>query len=285
MASDFPTAGASGPPAPLVKALSKLLRPLVRVLVAYGITFPYLAGMLKGVYVDVVDNDFPLEGKKQTVSRISLMSGVHRKDVRRLLEERSDDTGPPKAVSVGARLVSIWTGSADYLDENGKPKPLPRSATTDGSPSFDSVVESINRKDVRSRAVLDEFMRLGIVHIDDDDFVHLNAEAFVPRAGFEELAYYFGRNVRDHIEACAHNIAGSDDPFPERAVYFDRLSKRSVDELRQLARETAVDALSKVNKAALELADRDENAEDAHHRMTLGVYYYSEDEDDGAPEN
>ena len=118
----------SGPPTAFVKALTALLRPLVRGLVAHGVTFPYLATMLKGIFVEVVDSDFPLDGKKQTVSRISLVSGVHRKDVRRLLGEATRETGPPKYVSIGARLIGIWAGSPDYADKNGRPLALPTNA-------------------------------------------------------------------------------------------------------------------------------------------------------------
>lgn len=47
-------------------------------------------------------------------------------------------------------------------------------------------------KDIRARSVLDEWLRLGIAHLDDQDRVRLNAEAFVPARGFEEKAFYFG---------------------------------------------------------------------------------------------
>ena len=189
--------GSAAPPSALVKALSSLLRPLVRALVAHGITLPFLSGMLKRVYVEVVNEDFAIADKQQTASRISLMSGVHRKDVRRLLDEPVDQQKVPKGVSVGARLIGIWAGSPDYVDEAGRPLPLPRSTKADAGISFDSLVETINRKDIRPRAVLDELVRLGVARVDENDVVHLVAEAFLPSQGFDELAYYFGRNLRD----------------------------------------------------------------------------------------
>lgn len=275
-----PAEGAAAtPPVGLVKAVTTLLRPLVNALVAHGITFPFLAGMLKKIYVDVVDRDFPLDGKQQTASRISLMSGVHRKDVRRLLAEAPAETGPPRGVSVGARLIGIWTGSPDYVDERGNPLPLPRTAGGSARISFDSLVESINRRDIRPRAVLDELLRLGIVRV-EDDLVHLDTSAFLPSEGFDELAYYFGRNLRDHIAAASHNLRDRTSPYPERAVYYDRLSPQSVAALRKMAAELSMEALLKVNKEALRLADEDEGKPDATQRMTLGFYYY--DADSGA---
>lgn len=270
--------GSPAPPPALVKALTTLLRPLVRVLVSNGITYPYLASMLKGIYVDVVDKYFPLAGKEQTVSRISLVSGVHRKDVRRLLNEISGDPGPPKGVSVGARLVGIWMGAPEYL-ESGQPVPLPRSTPDPKGRSFDGLVESINRRDIRPRAVLDELARLGIVHVDDKDIVHLDTTAFLPNESFDELAYYFGRNLRDHIASSAHNLSDREAPFPERAVYYDRLSAESAAKLRKIADELSMSVLIEMNKHALELANADEGSPEATQRMTLGYYFYSgEDE-------
>jgi len=67
----------------LVAALRHLLRPLVRLLAARGVTYPTLAELLKETYVDVADRDFRLENNSATDSRVSLLSGVHRKYVRR----------------------------------------------------------------------------------------------------------------------------------------------------------------------------------------------------------
>ena len=76
-------------------------------MLARGITYTYLADLLKGVFVEVADREFCIEGKAQTDSRISLLTGVHRKDVRRLreLEANSAEEIPP-VVSLGAQLVA-----------------------------------------------------------------------------------------------------------------------------------------------------------------------------------
>ncbi|MGB8275288.1 MAG: DUF6502 family protein, partial [Alphaproteobacteria bacterium] len=66
------------PPPSLVAALRRLLRPLVRLLVAEGIPFMYFTNLLKGVFVDVAVEEFRIKGKEQTDSRISLLTGVHR---------------------------------------------------------------------------------------------------------------------------------------------------------------------------------------------------------------
>jgi hypothetical protein len=269
-----------GEPHPaLTLALHRLLRPLVRVLIAKGITFPALSRLLKEVYVEAAQEDFPVPGKPQTDSRINLLTGVHRKDIKALRERRSGGDAPSPVLSRNAHLIALWTGAPDYLDTRGRPRPLPRQSQKDGGPSFDSLVESVST-DIRPRAVLDEWVRQGLASVDDEDFVHLDMAAFVPAEDFADLAYYFGRNLRDHIAASSHNLLGDEPSMLERAVYYEALSPRSVEELAALTRELGSDTLVKVNQKAFELSEQDKNQPDATERMTFGVYFYTGPDDD-----
>ena len=67
----------------VVKALKKLLRPLVNLLISYGVTYPVFNELVKELFVDVAETDFKLLGKQQTDSRINFLTGIHRKDVKR----------------------------------------------------------------------------------------------------------------------------------------------------------------------------------------------------------
>jgi len=266
------------PPPAFLRALARLFRPLVRIMIAQGVTLPTLTRLLKEVFVDVAENDFPVPGKAQTDSRLSLLTGIHRKDVKALRSRARTAEAPPPVVSRNAEMIAIWTGAPDYLDERGRPKPLPLHGPPDAGPSFESLVGSIS-KDIRSRAVLDEWQRLEIVRLDDDGLVHLNAEAFVPREEFADLAYYFGRNLRDHIAASSHNLAGGEPAMLERAVYYDKLRPGSVRKLADLARERGSQTLIELNQKAFELSRDDAGADDASERMTFGVYFYSAGDD------
>ncbi len=252
----------------------------MRVLIAKGITFPVISRLLKQVYVEAAQEDFPVPGKPPTDSRINLLTGVHRKDIKALRERKRGNEAPSPVLSRNAHLVSKWTGAPDYLDTRGRPRPLPRQGGKDGGPSFDSLVESVST-DIRPRAVLDEWVRQGLARVDDEEFVHLDMDAFVPSEDFADLAYYFGRNLRDHIAASSHNLLGDAPSMLERAVYYEELSPRSVGELAALSRELGSDALVKVNQKAFELAEQDKGSLEATERMSFGVYFYSCPDDEG----
>lgn len=272
--------GPGSPPPALLAAVRRVLRPLVRLMLRHGVTYPLLSALLKALFVEVAEQDFRLDGRRQTDSRINLLTGVHRKDVRRLRDQQTAPESPPASISLGAQLVARWTAMSPWVDEHGQPKPLPRLASEGGDLSFEALVESVN-KDIRSRVVLDEWLRLGVAYLDADDRVRLNVAAFVPEKGYDEKAYYFGRNIHDHIAAGAHNLAGQQPPFLERSVYYDGLTAESTATLAELARELGMQALQGVNRKAMELQLRDRERPDAAQRMNFGVYFFKATE----PEN
>lgn len=266
----------------LVQALRRLLRPVVRLLLARHITYPYLIQLLKSLFVEVAVQEFPLAGKRQTDSRISLLTGVHRKDVRRLLDESRESVAlPPANVSFGVRLITRWSREPAYLDEAGLPRPLPRLGQVDGSPSFERLVAE-ESKDIRARAVLDEWLRLGLVSLADDDRVHLRQRAFVPEHGFDEKVYFLGRNGHDHLAAATHNVLDGQPPFLERSVFAGGLSAEAIGELAVIAEQTGMDALWALGKRARELRQQ-APAEGTPRRMTFGLYFYSEEQVPDAP--
>ena len=264
------------PSAPLLAAVRRLLRPLVRLLTSQGVTYPMLADLLKQTYVDVAVREFGLDGSPPTDSRVTLLTGVHRKDVRRLREASSVSGEPmPEMVALGAQLVAAWTTRKELRDRSGRPRPLPRLASQGGSRSFEALVANIS-KDIRARSLLDEWLRLGVVEIDDQDRVRLRTAAFVPSRGFEEKAFYFGHNLHDHAAAAAHNLQGNGPPFLERSVHYEGLDAASVAHLAALAEKHGMEAVQTVYRNAKDAAMRDRKTEAVKHRMTFGVYFYSE---------
>jgi len=260
----------------LVLALRRVLRPMVKLMLARGITYPYLTDLLKALFVDVADKDFRLDEKQPTDSRVSLVSGVHRKEVNRLRQEMASDAEiVPSVVSLGAQLVAVWLGSAQYLDENNQPKPLARFVSEGGDMSFEALVAGVN-SDIRPRVVLDEWLRLGVVHYDEQHRVCLNVAAFIPAEGFDEKAFYFGHNLHDHAAAAAHNLLGVGKPFIERTVHYDALSADSVAALAEHSGRVGMEALLAINKSAMALETADASDTAPRQRMTFGIYFYAE---------
>jgi hypothetical protein len=258
----------------LLSAIRWMLRPLVKLFIAKGITYPQLREILKDMYVEIAEQSFAINNKRASDSRIYVLTGVHRKDIKRLRNcAENQDPEAFKSSTLGGQLVSRWLGLPEYLDADGQPRGLPRIAK-EGVTDFEDLVRGVS-KDVRPRTILDEWLRQGIVTVNEKDEVCLDHSAFIPQKGFEEKALFLGRHLHDHIASCAHNMMLTDGtPMLERSVYFSSLTKASVEKLRQVASTQAVELLKTINSQALELQQKDANKRDAVQRMRFGTYWF-----------
>jgi hypothetical protein len=260
-------------PDTMAAPLRRLLRPLVRLMIRCGVTFPAAADLLRALYVEVATAE--LGPDKLSDSRVTLLTGVHRKEIRRQRLLPADEP-PPVLVTRNSQLIATWLGSPEYTDATGHPLPLPRAAPT--GPSFERLVTSITR-DVRPRAVLDDWASQGIVTISPDDEIRLSADAFLPRPGQEEQLFYFARNLHDHIAASAANVlAPGAAPFFDRSLHYDRLTPAAAAELERLGREAGQRVLLELNRHAMALAETEPPPGTPTRRVNIGVYLLAEDE-------
>ena len=265
------------PPGKMLHAVTRLLRPLVRLLMRNGITFPVLADQLRALYVDVAEHDLLRDPKAATDSRISLISGVHRKEIRRLRRPDHGADPVPEAVTLTGQIIARWLGTPPWADEQGRPLPLPRTAEP-GERSFEALVESVT-SDVRPRAVFDEWMSQELVTLDAAGRLELNVQAFLPRPGQAEQLFYFGRNLHDHIAAAGANVSATGPaPFLDRSVHYDRLPAEAVARLEALGREAAQQMLLAFNRVALAEADAAGEVPQPGRRINFGVYIYTDDD-------
>lgn len=261
---------------PVLQALKTVLRPLARLLIARGATLPAVVAALKEVLVEVAARDFRLGGKEASDSRVSLLTGVHRKDVR-AIRAGAPPLSAPRPGGLGATVVGRWLAGRDTTDAEGRPRPLPRQASA-GAPSFEGLVAGVST-DLRPRTVLDELLRLGLVALDEGtDTVRLAAEGYVPAGGGAEALDFFGRNLHDHLAAAVANlVAGPEDRrFLERAVYYNALAPEDVDRLEAEARTLALAALRHLNSLALERQQAARGAPGAKERFRFGAFFYRE---------
>ncbi len=258
-----------------IKALKKILKPVINLLIYKGITYPVFNEIVKELFVHTAETNFELDGKKQTDSRINFLTGIHRKDVKRLRNQTTNIDEDSTHLSLSALLFSRWLGDPTYSDKQGNPLTLPRLIKKGGNQSFEGLVISVN-KDIRSRAILDEWLNMKVVYLDKNDHVCLNKLAFVPQQDYQEKTWFFGENCHDHLAACVNNLKDDTTPFLERAVYYDQLTAQSVKELAELSEELGMSTLLKLNSHALTLQNKDKQKQTAVNKMRLGLYFYSD---------
>ena len=242
--------------------LDELLAPLCRLLVAQGVAFPDLSERLKGHYVRAA---LDLAEGKTTDSRLSVMTGLQRRDIARLREFESKPARPNHL----SRLVALWQSDPEY-SQNGKARALPR---TGDAPSFETLASAV-RKDVHPRTMLDTLVAAGTVQISAGDIVSLQKTAYLPLGGSEDQLQYLAQNVGDHLAAASANVLGADPPFFERALHYSNLSEAQVADLRQLFQSGQMTLLETMNAKAATMKRTGDAAGEI--RFRAGGYFFAE---------
>lgn len=286
MSPSDPPAANPGPADALAGALRQLLAPLARLALARGVTHATLDELLKQALVDASDRQHAELPPHRRVSRISTATGIHRREVTRLVTELREGVAgrPPAQRSLASELFAHWRTHRDYCDRRGSPAELPRLGPV---PSFESLAQAITR-DVHPRTLLDELQRLGIAaHDRARDTVRLLREDFVPRGDAGRMLRSLGNNVGDHLQAAVDNVLCDAPRHFEQAVFAGGLSEASVTELDRLVRarwgelvDALVPALEALiaRDAAAASSDTDPSARRARQRVRLGMYALAQHE-------
>lgn len=249
-----------------------LLRPAVRLMLRHGVTYSAFSQALKRVFLQGAQEELTAKGMPQTDSAISVLSGVHRRDVRNLTRLATPDDAPESFAGLASQVVARWLCDDDYLDADLAPRPIPRSGD---APSFDALVHAVSQ-DVRPRAVLDDLQRLGLVE-DNDGQVRLLTQGFVPKLGFAEMAEQLQNNVQDHLSAACQNL-DSGGEFLEQAVFVDEITAESALHLHKASAQAWKVAFQSVMRQAQKRFDHDAKSappEQRTHRARMGMYYFS----------
>lgn len=240
-------------------------------MIARGLGYPQVSEMVKALFVEEAETHFGVAGKRVTDSRISVLTGLQRRDVRAHRGDPREDAAPRSHGPI-PRIMALWTSDPRFGDDDGRPSRLPRAG--DAAPSFEALVREVGR-DVHPRTVLDEMLRLGLVVVEDDG-VRLVADAVVTGRDDALLLAYFGANLGDHAEAAAANLMAAPEPSPfyERAVHYNKLTPAALTALDVMARERQQALLEEINAAALSLQRADTGDKTATERFRLGAYIY-----------
>jgi hypothetical protein len=257
-------------------ALAQLLPPLARLMIDHGLQLPSLVELLKQALVAEAAATFGLADKGSSDTRIALLTGVHRKDVKRLRDAPPLAAHAAAAVPLAASVVARWISEPRYLHADQSPRALARTPrrVSAGDPDFTTLVAEISR-DVGARAVLDELDRLGVVDVRGDGLVALKTAAFVPQDGQRESFHFLAANVSDHLATAVHNLAPDrrGAPLLEQSAFSADLSANQAEQLQRLARKLWGACLQQFLQTATVAEQRSQGNAGPRHRIRFGVYF------------
>jgi hypothetical protein len=261
------------PPA-LTEAALRILRPLVRVLLRNGVPYGVFAEMARRAYVQTAAEGFALPGKPQTLSRISTLTGLTRKEVARL---RSAEKGTPEPERHHrpARVIGGWVREKRYHDGRGRPADLPMEGE---KRSFAALVREFSG-DIPPRAMADELLRIGAIEILPEGTVRLLTRAYIPRGDQAEKLAILGSDVADLIRTIDHNLTcAPGEAYFQRRVSYDNVPAELVPALAKTLSRRSQSCLEGLDRI-LAKADRDRSPGlkgAGRARVGVGIYYFEE---------
>jgi hypothetical protein len=163
----------------VLAAAVRALRPLARLMLASGITFREFNGLAKRVFVSVASDEFGRAGRPTNVSRISLMTGLARKDVKHLRDELGEAPrldGPGPKTTEATRLLGAWHQLPPYLDAAGEPLAIP---LTGPAPSFEALHHE-HGGDIPATTMKKDLERVGAIRVEPDGRLRPLTRYFMP---------------------------------------------------------------------------------------------------------
>lgn len=265
----------------LSAAVWKLLRPLVRILLRSGMPYGVFADLAKRAYVEVATEEFRIPERRQTVSRVAIITGLSRKEVARVRDfGGADAAAAAERCNRAARVISGWLRDTRFIDLAGQPLPL--MVEGDG-PTFALLAREFSG-DVPARAVLDELLNVGAVAYLNDGRVKLLTRGYVPRDSKPDKLGILGTDVASLLATIDHNVHELDrEPRFQRKVAYDNLPAESLAALRRLSAEQAQKFLEQIDHW---MADKDRDTNPAvqgtgRKCAGIGIYYFEEDFQEG----
>ena len=259
----------------VVQTIVRILRPLVRLLLRYGVSAGAFEELVRKVYVEVAEKDFQVEGKKQSTSRISVITGLNRKEVARLqklppVEKTEIDERYNRAV----RVITGWLRDQRYRTKSGSPAVL----QFEGDKSFSELVNKYSG-DMPPRAIADELMRLNIIQETRTNTLKLITKGYVPQDSEVDKLQILGTDTADLITTIEHNLTHSQEQAKfQRKVSYDNVPVEYVEPFRKHSAKLSMELLVKLDNW-LSKRDRDSNPNvkgEGKARVGLGIYMMEE---------
>ncbi|PCJ30539.1 MAG: hypothetical protein COA90_08995 [Gammaproteobacteria bacterium] len=259
----------------LTHAITLILKPLIRLLLRNGIAFNALSELLKKLYVDVAESDFQLDGKKQSTSRIAILTGLNRKEVARARGLNDLDlSAMTQQFNRAARVVSGWVRDPDFHTTKGQVAELePRD--------FDTLVKRYSG-DIPLAAISDELLHVGAVKLLPNGKLKLLKNAYIPSNDTDEKLRILGTDVSDLIHTIEHNILNKSPALFQRKVAYNAIATEDMPLLKEQLHQRSQQYLEELDEL-LSRYDKDNNPDitgTETNRIGLGIYYFEETDND-----
>lgn len=252
-----------------LRALRLLFRPIARILLKAGINWKELVEVCKATYVEVASEDFGIRGRPTNTSRVAILTGFSRREVKRLRDLLAEEQPTTfTRMNHATRVLSGWYSDDDFMDDSGSPRPLLESGC---NPSFDTLCSRYS-SDVPATTMLKELRHVGAVEANDEGRLVAKSRYYMPQLTDPEQVLRSGSVLEDVGTTVAYNLHRDEDAKTrfERRASNTHIPESAVGEFREF--------IEKEGQAFLERVDAwltEHEEQDASNvvRLGLGAYW------------
>jgi hypothetical protein len=264
----------------VLTAFQLVLRPIVKILLRYGIGFNEFAESVKTVYVDVGSTDFGIRGRPTNISRVAVMTGLTRKEVRRLRTNLEDgDVGVTVRTTPISEIVSRWHAEDDFLDRQGRPLVLPFSGSTI---SFSELVKKFGG-DVPPGAMRTELKRMNMVDEQADGSLAVKSRFGIPADDSDNLVTSLVHSVYPLLSTIARNTdveRTAESGCAQFSTFSTSISELNRQRLKRICYDRLAEAAVSFDDlfSAHELVSEAEVCDDTSPVVSVGLFYFDEND-------
>ncbi len=258
--------------AKLQNSLRKILRAIIKILLRNGVSYGEFDQIARQSFVEVAFRDFVPSGKKQTISNVAILTGLNRKEVKKLhdTEEQGGDSG--RQYNRVVRVLGGWINDPRFLRKDGNPRDL----DYEGENSFSELVRQYSG-DMPVAAMQKVLTNSGNIGFSDGNRVRLLSHAYLPSDDAEEKLAILGSDTAELIETIDFNLtAAQQDLRFQRKASNPKVAPGAIPEIKQYMRLKGQAFLEEVD---LYLSQHETN-DDSSVEIGVGLYYHEAEVED-----
>jgi hypothetical protein len=258
-----------------------VLKPIARILLRFGIGFREFSEIAKTAFVDVASSDFGLRGRPTNISRVAVMTGLTRKEVRRL--RNKIESGEHALVVRTTPLCEVlhkWHSEEEFLNESGRASVLPYAGRTS---SFSSLVKRFGG-DIPPGAMRTELKRVGAVEEDESGNLRVVRRTVTPKGAHENLTAALAHSVYPMISTIAHNIdpEREGETWAQMTAFTQSVRTSDIPRLRRISSDRLSEVSESFDDLFMAYESLHESGGDDPDRNTIAVgVFYFEDKTNG----
>ena len=265
----------------VLDAFLLVMRPIVRILLRYGIGYREFVEVTKTAYVDIASTDFGLRGRPTNISRVAVMTGLTRKEVKRLRDKiASGDSRIRVKTTPLADVLHHWHAEPEFTDSNGEPRKLSFSG---GDRSFSGLVKRFGG-DIPAGAMRTEMKRVGAVEEDESGNLMITSRAFEPASNHQKLQTLLVHGAYPMLCNIEHNtgdLEGEEGSWANRIAFTQSVPRENSGQLRRITRDRIVEFAESVDDLfmAYESLHETKSATNDRDPIAVGIFYFEENDE------